>query len=120
VRALGDGVTGFAAGEHVVSLSGTGSGGYAAVHVGPAYLVASTEGYDLDPALVVSVPNAAMAHVAFTRVLHLAEGESVLVHGALGASRRPPRDRPAAGRDAGRRYGPGEQASRRGRDPAAV
>ena len=45
----------------------------------------STEGYGLDSALVVSVvPNAAMAHVAFTRVLHLAEGESVLVHGALG------------------------------------
>ena len=85
VRALGDGVTGFAVGERVVSMSGTGSGGYASVHVGPAYLVASTEGYDLDPALVVSVvPNAAMAHVAFTRVLHLAEGESVLVHGALG------------------------------------
>jgi hypothetical protein len=41
--------------------------------------------YGLDPALVVSVvPNAAMAHVAFSRVLHLAEGESVLVHGALG------------------------------------
>jgi NADPH:quinone reductase len=85
VRALGDGVTGLAVGERVVSMSGTGSGGYASVHVGPAYLVASTEGYDLDPALVVSVvPNAAMAHIAFTRVLHLAEGESVLVHGALG------------------------------------
>ena len=85
VRALGDGVTGFAVGERVVSMSGTGSGGYASVHVGPAYLVAPTEGYDLDPALVVSVvPNAAMAYVAFTRVLHLAEGESVLVHGALG------------------------------------
>ncbi len=25
-----------------------------------------------------------MAHIAFTQVLHLAEGESVLVHGALG------------------------------------
>jgi NADPH:quinone reductase len=85
VRALGDGVTGFAVGERVVSMSGAGSGGYASVHVGPSYLVASTEGYDLDPALVVSVvPNAAMAHVAFTRVLGLAEGESVLVHGALG------------------------------------
>jgi len=85
VRALGDGVTGFAVGEHVVSMSGNGSGGYASVYVAPAYRVASTEGYDLDPALVVSVvPNAAMAHVAFTNVLHLTAGESVLVHGALG------------------------------------
>jgi NADPH2:quinone reductase len=85
VRALGDGVTGFAVGERVVSMSGTGSGGYASVHVGPASLVASTEAYGLDPALAVSVvPNAAMAHVAFTSVLRLAAGESVLVHGALG------------------------------------
>jgi NADPH2:quinone reductase len=30
------------------------------------------------------IPNAAMAHVALTAVAHLAEGESVLVHGALG------------------------------------
>jgi len=85
VRALGEGVTGFAIGERVVSMSGNGSDGYASVYVSPAYRVASTEGYDLDPALVVSVvPNAAMAHIAFTSVLHLVEGESVLVHGALG------------------------------------
>ncbi|SDU53016.1 quinone oxidoreductase family protein [Jiangella alkaliphila] len=86
VRALGAGVTGLAVGERVVSMSaGGGTGGYASVFVAPASVVVSTEGHDLDPALAVSVvPNAAMAHVALTRVVHLSEGESVLVHGALG------------------------------------
>jgi NADPH:quinone reductase len=85
VRALGEGVTGLSIGERVVTMSATGTGGYASVHVGPAALAVSTEDYDIDPALVVSaVPNAALAHVALTRVAHLCEGESVLVHGALG------------------------------------
>jgi len=86
VRALGEGVAGFTIGEKVVSMSaGTGTGGYASVYIAPAHVVISTEGYDIDPALAVSViPNAAMAHVALTQVAHLAEGESVLVHGALG------------------------------------
>ncbi|MFF5297208.1 quinone oxidoreductase family protein [Paractinoplanes globisporus] len=86
VRELGDGVTGFRVGEKVVSMSGSGgTGGYASVYLALAPLVVSTEGYDLDPALAVSiVPNAAMAHIALTRVAHLTEGESVLVHGALG------------------------------------
>ncbi|MFK3984305.1 zinc-binding alcohol dehydrogenase family protein [Micromonospora sp. NPDC050397] len=85
VRELGEGVTGLTVGESVVSMSATGTGGYASVYIAPADLVVSTEGYGIDPALAVSVvPNAAMAHVALTRVAHLAEGESVLVHGALG------------------------------------
>lgn len=85
IRALGEGVTGFRVGERVVSMSATGTGGYASVYVGDAALVASIEGYGIDPALAVSVvPNAAMAHVAFTDVVHLREGERVLVHGALG------------------------------------
>ncbi|MFJ1768080.1 zinc-binding alcohol dehydrogenase family protein [Amycolatopsis sp. NPDC088138] len=85
VRELGEGVTGFGVGEKVVSMSGTGTGGYASVHVGPAAKAISIEGYDLDPALAVSVvPNAAMAHVALTRIAHLVPGERVLVHGALG------------------------------------
>ncbi|HEY6493932.1 MAG TPA: zinc-binding dehydrogenase [Trebonia sp.] len=85
VRALGDGVTGFTVGEQVVAMSAGGTGGYASVYVADATRVASTEAYDLDPALAVAVvPNAAMAHVALTRVAHLAPGESVLVHGALG------------------------------------
>jgi NADPH2:quinone reductase len=85
VRALGEGVTGFSVGERVVTLGATGTGGYAGVYVGAAALAVSTEGYDIDPALAVAVvPNAAMAHVALTRVAHLSEGESVLVHGALG------------------------------------
>ncbi|MFC4242700.1 zinc-binding alcohol dehydrogenase family protein [Gryllotalpicola reticulitermitis] len=86
VRELGPGVTGFTVGEKVVSMSaGSGTGGYASVYVAPVRGVISIEGYDVDPALAVSViPNAAMAHVALTRVAHLVSGESVLVHGALG------------------------------------
>ncbi|WP_446041456.1 quinone oxidoreductase family protein [Streptomyces sp. SID1121] len=85
VRALGDGVTGLAVGERVVTLSATGTGGYASVLVSDQAFVVSTEGYDIDPALAVAaVPNAAMAHLALTRVAHMSAGESVLVHGALG------------------------------------
>src|SRR4051812_28412532 len=86
VRELGDGVTGFSVGEKVVSMSGSGgTGGYASVYLAQAPLIVSTEGYNIDPALAVAVvPNAAMAHVALTQVAHLAEGDSVLVHGALG------------------------------------
>jgi NADPH2:quinone reductase len=55
------------------------------VTVAQAALAVSAEGYDIDPALAVSVvPNAAMAHVAYTRIARLTEGETVLVHGALG------------------------------------
>jgi NADPH2:quinone reductase len=85
VRALGDGVTGLTIGERVVTMSATGTGGYASVYVASATRVASLEGYDIDPVLAVTaVPNAAMAHVALTQVAHLSAGESVLVHGALG------------------------------------
>jgi NADPH2:quinone reductase len=85
VRKLGEGVTGFSVGEKVVTMSATGVGGYASVYVGPAALVVSTEGHPIAPSLAVSVvPNAAMAHVALTRVAHMAEGERVLVLGALG------------------------------------
>lgn len=86
VRALGAGVTGFALGEQVVALSSGGTGGYASVYVRDQAFVVSTEGYGIDPALAVAVvPNAIMAHVALTRAITLSEGESVLVHGALGA-----------------------------------
>jgi NADPH2:quinone reductase len=86
VRELGQGVTGFRAGEQVVSMSaGAGTGGYASVYIAPIRGVISIEGYGIDPALAVSVlPNAAMAHVALTRIAHLTRGESVLIHGALG------------------------------------
>ena len=41
--------------------------------------------YDIDPALAVAaIPNALMVQLALTRVIPLARGESVLVHGALG------------------------------------
>ncbi|GLK73616.1 zinc-binding dehydrogenase [Ancylobacter dichloromethanicus] len=86
VRALGDGVTGFVVGEKVVSMSaGAGTGGYASVYIAPVQGVVSIEGSNVDPALAVAmIPNVAMAHVALTLVAKLAEGESVLVHGALG------------------------------------
>ncbi|MFI9386482.1 zinc-binding alcohol dehydrogenase family protein [Kutzneria sp. NPDC052558] len=85
VRALGEGVTGFAIGEHVVALSATGAGGYASVYVRDQAYVVSTEGHDIDPALAVAaVPNAIMAHVALTRAARMISGESVLIHGALG------------------------------------
>jgi NADPH2:quinone reductase len=86
VRALGEGVTGFEIGEKVVSMSaGAGTGGYASIYIAPAPVVISTEGSGIDPALAVAViPNAAMAYVALAQVAHLAAGESVLVHGALG------------------------------------
>ncbi|MFI6347696.1 zinc-binding alcohol dehydrogenase family protein [Streptomyces sp. NPDC050560] len=85
VRALGEGVSGLAVGEEVVSMSAAGVGGYASVYIAPVTRVASTRGSGIAPALAVAaVPNAAMAQVALTRAAHLAEGESVLVHGALG------------------------------------
>jgi NADPH2:quinone reductase len=85
IRELGEGVTGFRVGERVVAMSQTGTGGYASVYVANAPLVVSVEGYGIDPAIAVSmIPNAAMAYAALTEVAHLKEGESVLVHGALG------------------------------------
>lgn len=86
VRALGAGVTGFAVGERVVALPGNATGGYASVYVSDQARVVSTESHDIDPALAVAtVPNAIMAHAALTRAIRLSAGESVLVHGALGA-----------------------------------
>jgi NADPH2:quinone reductase len=86
VRALGAGVTGFTIGEHVVALSGNGTGGYSSVYIRHQDFVVSTEGYDLDPAQAVAVlPNAIMAHVALTHVARMTEGESILIHGAHGA-----------------------------------
>jgi NADPH2:quinone reductase len=86
VRELGEGVTGFSVGERVVSMSASGgTGGYADVYATEPSLVVSLDGWDIDSALAVAMlPNLAMAHVALTHVAHLAEGESVLVHGALG------------------------------------
>lgn len=86
VRARGEGVVDFAVGEQVVAMSSGGAGGYASVYVGDQAFVVSTEGYDIDPAHAVAViPNMIMAHVALTRVARIAAGESILVHGALGA-----------------------------------
>jgi NADPH2:quinone reductase len=85
VRALGEGVTGFAIGEPVVTFSATGTGGYASVLVSDQALVVSTEGSGIDPALAVAiVPNAALAYLALVNVARLSGGESILIHGALG------------------------------------
>lgn len=85
IRELGEGVTDFHVGEQVVAMSQTGTGGYATVYVANAPSVVSIEGSGIDPALAVSmIPNAAMAYAALTEVAHLREGETVLVHGALG------------------------------------
>lgn len=85
VRELGEGVTDLHVGEQVVAMSQTGTGGYATVYVANAHSVVSIEGSGIDPALAVAmIPNAAMAYAALTEVAHLREGETVLVHGALG------------------------------------
>ncbi|HEX8855384.1 MAG TPA: alcohol dehydrogenase catalytic domain-containing protein [Thermoleophilaceae bacterium] len=86
VRELGDGVDGFTVGEPVVTVSGTGpEGGYAAISVVDARFAVSLGSSGIDLALAVAtVPNAATAYLALTRVAHLQSGETVLVHGALG------------------------------------
>jgi NADPH:quinone reductase len=86
IRELGDGVDGFIAGEPVVTVTGTGAeGGYAAISVVDARFVVSLGSSGVEPALAVAtVPNAATAYLALTRVAHLQPGETVLVHGALG------------------------------------
>jgi NADPH:quinone reductase len=86
IRELGDGVDGFTVGEPVVTVTGTGAeGGYASISVVDARFVVSLTSSGVDPALAVAtVPNAATANLALTRVAHLQEGETVLVHGALG------------------------------------
>jgi NADPH2:quinone reductase len=86
IRELGDGVDGFIAGEPVVPVTGTGAeGGYAAINVVDARFVISLGSSGVDTALAVAtVPNAATAYLALTRVAHLQSGETGLVHGALG------------------------------------
>ncbi|MCD0484854.1 zinc-binding dehydrogenase [Streptacidiphilus sp. ASG 303] len=85
VRELGEGVTGFQVGEPVVTLSRMSLGGYATVTLAEAAMTVSLKGSGVDPAQAVAVlPNAVTAHLALTRVAHLREGESVLVHGAAG------------------------------------
>jgi NADPH:quinone reductase len=86
IRELGSGVDGFTVGEPVVTVTGTGAeGGYASISVVDARFVVGLASSGVDPALAVAtVPNATTAYLALTRVAHLQEGETVLVHGALG------------------------------------
>ena len=84
VRALGDGVDGYRAGDAVVALTITGGGGYGQVAVAPAELVTSLPA-GLDPVLAAAVPaNSTTALVALEEIAHLRRGESVLVHAAAG------------------------------------
>jgi NADPH2:quinone reductase len=91
VRQLGDGVDGLTVGEPVVNLSGTGAEcGYAAIKVVDARFAGSLASSRVDPALAVAtVPNAATAYLALTRVAHLQAYETVLVP-AHSAGWRPP------------------------------
>jgi NADPH:quinone reductase-like Zn-dependent oxidoreductase len=100
----------------------TAPGGYASIYVRDQAFVVWTEGHAIDPALAVAVlPNAIMAHVALTRVVTLPEGETILVHGGLGALAAAfPRHRSAVGRGTRGRHGPYRE-DRRGRcDQAAL
>ena len=83
VRELGDGVTEPGVGQRVAALL-PGAGGFAEVVRARAALVAPVpEGMGAAQASVVPV-NTVTAHLALTRVAHLAAGESVLVHAAVG------------------------------------
>jgi len=87
VRALGEGVAGFAVGEPVATLSAnSGTGGYAAIFVSDAAYVASIKDISLDPALAVAVvPNGATAYLALTQTAHMHDGERILVTGPWAA-----------------------------------
>ncbi|MGP5086951.1 quinone oxidoreductase family protein [Brachybacterium tyrofermentans] len=84
VRALGEGVTGFARGDRVAALTINGGGGYGQVAVTQAGLVAPLPA-GMDPALASVVPsNTTTALIALERIAHLRPGEHVLVHAAAG------------------------------------
>lgn len=84
VRALGEGVTGFAPGDRVAALTINGGGGYGQVAVTQAGLVAPLPA-GIDPALASVVPsNTTTALIALERIAHLQPGEHVLVHAAAG------------------------------------
>jgi NADPH:quinone reductase len=86
VRELGEGVSHLRIGEPVVTLSRPSAGGYAEVSVADAGVTVSLAGTGIDPALAVAaLPNATTALLTLETVAHLARGERVLVHGALGA-----------------------------------
>lgn len=84
VRALGEGVTGFAPGDRVAALTINHGGGYGQVAVTQAGLVAPLPA-GMDPALASVVPsNTTTALIALERIAHLRPGEQVLVHAAAG------------------------------------
>lgn len=84
VRALGDGVTGLTVGQAVAALTLGDSGAYGEVAVAHAHLVVPLPA-GLDPAIAAAVPsNTTTALMALDRAGHLAAGEHVLVHAAVG------------------------------------
>ncbi|NHN31508.1 quinone oxidoreductase family protein [Paenibacillus agricola] len=85
VQELGEGVTDFRVGEPVVTLSLMSLGGYATVTLADAALTVSLDGLNVDPAqAVAALPNAVTAYLALTHIAYIREGESVLIHGAIG------------------------------------
>ncbi|MCZ4611239.1 zinc-binding dehydrogenase [Streptomyces sp. Lzd4kr] len=90
VREVGEGVHDFQVGEPVVTLSQISLGGYASVTLARAAMTVSLKDSGVDPAqAVAALPNATTAYLALTRVAHLQEGESVLVHGVAGGLAAP-------------------------------
>lgn len=123
VRALGEGVAGFEAGEPVVTLSAnSGMGGYAAIFVSDAAYVASLKDVNLDPALAVAVvSNGATAYLALTQIARIRDGERVLVHGGpWRPGCRLPGHRPPTRRLPGRRYRPRQRPGRCTADETAL
>jgi NADPH:quinone reductase len=86
VRAVGDGVDGFAVGQPVAALTIVDSGGYAEVAVTDANLAAPlpAEAASELARLAGAPSNSTTALLVFDQVARLREGESVLVHAAAG------------------------------------
>ncbi|QLH25758.1 zinc-binding dehydrogenase [Streptomyces sp. Rer75] len=86
IRALGDGVSGLRVGQSVTALTMTMGGGYGAVAVTDAHLVAPLPD-DADRALMAAVPsNSTTAWLVLGEVARLRKGERVLVHAAAGGA----------------------------------
>lgn len=84
IRSLGSGVDGFAIGERVAALTINLGGGYGQVAVTNAHLVVPLPA-EFDSVTAAAVPsNTTTAFISLERTAHIREGESVLVHSAVG------------------------------------
>lgn len=87
VRAIGEGVKGFYVGQPVAAMTLQELGGYASqAHVRPALTVPLDQlGADIDLAAAASaIVNLTTAYMAVKNVAKMQEGDSVLVHAAVG------------------------------------